>query len=187
MSNFTKHLSTIAMKEYSKYRFLRENEEPLRSHIPIYWEATKAKFTDVSVAWSAVFISWCVRTAGAGTNDFAFSPRHSKFVYAAINQSSSSAGFVGHEVAAYAPKVGDILHNNRSGNKFGYAHARGNESYESHAAIIMEVGQDNAGGYLRTIGGNEGDAVGMREVRLNANGIVRNPNGLYICVLECVL
>lgn len=187
MSTFTKRLSTIAMNEYSKYRFLRENQDPLKSHIPAYWEATNAKFTGVDVPWSAVFVSWCVRTAGAGANDFAFNPQHSQYVYAAINELPNSAGYIGRDVASYAPKVGDILQNNRSGQAFDFAHASARRSYVSHAAIVMEVGQDNAGAYLRTIGGNESDAVGMKEVRLNPAGKVRNTSGLYISVLECLL
>ena len=41
--------------------------------------------------------------------------------------------------------------------------------------------------YLRTIGGNESDAVGMKEVRLDVNGLVKNPAGLYISVIETML
>ena len=187
MSNFTKRLSTIAMNEYSKYRFLRENQEPLKSHIELYWAATDAAFTNVGVPWSAVFVSWCVRTAGAGANDFAVNSQHSQYVYAAINQLPNSVGFVGRDVASYAPKVGDILQNNRSGQAFDFARASTKKSYISHAAMVIEVGQDNAGAYLRTIGGNESDAVGMKEVRLNPAGKVRNADGLYISVLECLL
>ena len=41
--------------------------------------------------------------------------------------------------------------------------------------------------YLRTIGGNESDSVGMKEVRLDADGLVKNPAGLYISVIETLL
>ena len=51
----------------------------------------------------------------------------------------------------------------------------------------MEVGVDSKGNYLRTIGGNESDAVGMKEVRLDANGRVRNGAGLFIAALETAL
>lgn len=187
MTTFTKRLSTIAMNEYAKHRFLRENQEPLKSHIPDYWVAANAAFTGVGVPWSAVFVSWCVRTAGAGANDFAFNPQHSQYVYSAINQLPDSVGFVGRDVSAYAPKVGDILQNNRSGKMFDFAYASAKRSYISHAAIVMEVGHDNAGAYLRTIGGNESDSVGLKEVRLNPAGKVRDTGGLYISVLECLL
>ena len=54
-------------------------------------------------------------------------------------------------------------------------------------AIVMEVGVDNKGNYLRTIGGNESDSVGMKGVRLDGNGLVKNPAGLYISVIETML
>ena len=54
-------------------------------------------------------------------------------------------------------------------------------------AIVMEVGVDNKGNYLRTIGSNESDSVGMKEVRLDADGMVKNPAGLYISVIESML
>ena len=187
MSNFTKKLSTIAMREYSKYRFIRENQEPLMSRIPAYWAATGNKFPGVQEAWSAVFISWCVKEAGAGASDFKFSAAHAQFVYAAIRKPQESAGFVGRKIADYAPKVGDILHNNRAGNAYDFEFASNTRSYFSHAAIIIEVGADNAGAYLRTIGGNEGNSVGLHEVRLTPKGLVRNVGGLYISILECVL
>ena len=52
---------------------------------------------------------------------------------------------------------------------------------------VIEVGADSQGCYLRTIGGNEGDTVGMREVRLSAGGLVRNPDGVYIALIETLL
>ena len=187
MSAFTKRLSSIAMKEFSKYRYIRENQEPLLSRIPAYWAATGNKFPGVQVAWSAVFISWCVKEAGATASEFKFSAAHSQFVYAAIKRTPDSTGFIGHKVADYAPKVGDILHNNRAGKSYDFAFASKTKSYFSHSAIVMEVGNDNVGAYLRTIGGNEGQSVGLNEVRLSAKGYVRNEGGLYISILECVL
>jgi len=187
MSKFTNRIASIAQAEHQKFHLLRENQPPLSARIPAYWSATRSAFTSVEVPWSAVFVSWCVRQAGAGDGDFAYSPQHSAYVHAAINHLPSSAGFNGHDPATYAPKVGDILQNNRAGNSFDFSFAQQKKSYVSHAAVVIEVGNDSLGRYLRTIGGNEGDSVGLKEVRLNANGTVRNASGLYIAVLECLL
>ena len=100
------------------------------------------------------------------------------------NQLNDTGSFKAHDVKTYAPKVGDILQNNRSGNHFDFAHAQANQKYESHSAIVIEVGADNKGNYLRTIGGNESDSVGMKEVRLDAKGYVKNSSGIYISVIE---
>jgi hypothetical protein len=130
-----------------------------------------------------------VKTAGATKQQFRFAAMHSEFVYRAINDGSDpDAVFVGREVQKYAPKVGDILQNNRDPKKkIDYGFARSNPHYSSHSAIVCEVGVDTKGRYLRTIGGNESDSVGLKEVRLDANGVVKNTNGLYISVVETLL
>ena len=181
---YAKKLSNIALTQYDKYHLLREQQSPLAEQIKQYWKGIAA-FPGVSTPWSAVFISWCVKQAGAVGSEFKFAAAHSQFVYQAIQNAAAGTGvFRGYDVATYAPKVGDILHNNRSGNSFTFAYASTHKAYESHSAIIVEVGMDTQGRYLRTIGGNESDSVGLKEVRLNANGIVKNPAGLYISVIE---
>ena len=184
MSVYTKKLADTAMKEFEKFHLIRVQEEPLASRIKEYWKGIAA-FPGVSTPWSAVFVSWCVRQAGAVKSEFAFAAAHAKFVFAAIKNTTNETGvFRGHDVADHAPKVGDILHKNRAGNHFDFAFAKSHDGYLSHSAIVIEVATDTKGHYLRTIGGNEADSVGMKEVRLDANGIVKNPNGLFISVIE---
>jgi hypothetical protein len=186
---FQRRLATVAQQEHGKYSLMRELEPPLATQIKRYWNDLGFKFKDVGVAWSAVFVSWCVKTAGATKQQFRFATMHSEFVYRAINDvGDPQAVFVGREVQKYAPKVGDILQNNRDPKKkVDYGFARSNLHYSSHSAIVCEVGVDMKGRYLRTIGGNESDSVGLKEARLDANGVVKNANGLYIAVVETLL
>jgi hypothetical protein len=185
---FQKKLATVAQEQFEAYRLLRENQQPLARQIRRYWQQLGFKFPGVTVPWSAVFVSWCVKQAGATARQFRFAAAHARFVHAAITNAKLGTGvFLGREPGAYAPKVGDILQNNRGDNEFDFAFAAKHKAYESHSAIVMEVGSDNQGRYLRTIGGNEGDTVGLREVRLNANGLVLNPDGVYIAVIETLL
>ena len=37
------------------------------------------------------------------------------------------------------------------------------------------------------MGGNESDSVGMKEVRLDAKGLVKSPGGLYMSVIETLV
>ena len=37
------------------------------------------------------------------------------------------------------------------------------------------------------MGGNESDSVGMKEVHLDAKGLVKNPGGLYMSVIETLV
>ena len=185
---FQKKLATIAQGQHDRFRLLRENQEPLSTQIKAYWQGIGLAFPGVGEAWSAVFVSWCVKNAGAAGTQFKFASAHSRFVHAAIANAQSGNGvFHGRRLSEYAPKTGDILQNNRSGNRFDFDFAKANKEYKSHSAIVIEVGTDNRGRYLRTIGGNEADSVGMKEVRLTARGLVKNSDGLYIAVIETLL
>ena len=189
---FEKRLATIAQQQFDRYRWLRENQDPLASQVKLYWTDLGLAFPNVAQPWSAVFVSWCVKQAGATAAQFMFSPQHSQFVNWAIanakaHASEESGVFMGRDVALYAPKMGDILQNNRGHGAYTFQYAATHRSYPSHCAIVMEVGVDSKGNYLRTIGGNESDAVGMKEVRLDANGLVKNAAGLYISVIETLL
>lgn len=184
---FQKKLATIAQQQYDKYHLLRESQYPLAGQIREYWKGIGA-FPGVETPWSAVFVSWCVRQAGATPNQFKFAAAHARFVHAAIANAKANTGvFLGRPVDQYAPKLGDILQNNRGKVKRDFAYAAKHDAYASHSAIVMEVGSDNRGLYLRTIGGNESDSVGLKEVRLDAKGRVKNADGLYISVIETLL
>jgi hypothetical protein len=68
-------------------------------------------------AWSAAFVSFCVKQSGATSSQFAFSMQHSVFVHAAIANANANRGvFRGHRVTEYAPKLGDLIHHNRDGS-----------------------------------------------------------------------
>lgn len=182
---YQRALATTAQRQYDRYRLLRENQQPLSGQIQRYWVDLGIAFPGVAIPWSAVFVSWCVKQAGATAAEFHFAQAHSRFVHWAIQNAASGTGqFRGRNPNAYAPKIGDILHNNRGGNHYDFAFASANKAYESHSAVVMEVGVDNKGRYLRTIGGNEADSVGLKEVRLLANGRVNNASDLYISVIE---
>jgi hypothetical protein len=185
---FQKRLAAQARAEYDRFRLLRENQEPLASRIAQYWRDLGFAFPGVQVAWSAVFVSWCVRSAGATAEQFKFAKAHSQFVFVAIQNESAGTGvFQGYAPSTYQPKVGDVLQNNRAGNSFDYGFAAAHKAYESHSAVVVEVGVDARGKYLHTVGGNESDSVGLKEVRLSAAGKVLNTSGLYISVIETLL
>jgi len=74
-TTFQKQLATAAQKQYDKYHLYRENQPPLSQQIPNYWTGIGLTFPGVSVAWSAVFVSWCVKQAGATAQQFRFAQR----------------------------------------------------------------------------------------------------------------
>jgi hypothetical protein len=185
-SDFQIKLSAIASEQFNTYRHFHETAAPLRNQIKRYWNEIGQPFPGVGTAWSAVFISWCVFKAGASAQEFRFSPQHSVFVHWAIGQAlSPDALFKGRNLTSYAPKVGDILQNNRDGNSLTFADATVQSDYKSHSTIVVAEGTDAQGRYLLTIGGNEDDTVGRRLVRLSANGKIKQPTPqYYISIIE---
>lgn len=183
---YAKKLAASAGKQYDLYHFDSEDDPALAKQIKTYWTGIGLKFPGTGTAWSAVFVSWCVKQSGATAAEFVFNAAHSQFVHAAIANAASGTGvFQAHPISAYAPAVGDIIHNNRDGNSYTYAHAKAQKSYFSHTAIVIEVGADSQGGYAMTVGGNESDSVRRKLVRLNASGFIKQrPTNPYICVIQ---
>jgi hypothetical protein len=184
-THFQGRLASIALREHKRFHLLRENQDPLASRIVRYWTDLGFEFPGIQVPWSAVFVSWCVKSAGATAAQFEFAAAHSQFVFKAIANTVAGQGdFRGYAPDQYAPKVGDIVQNNRAGKRFDFAFASTHRAYQSHSAIVVEVGSDDKGQYLRTVGGNESDSVGVKEVRLSPAGRVMNSTGLYVAVVE---
>lgn len=183
---FEKHLALTATQQFDKYHLQHEHDLELAKQIQKYWIDLGFAFHGVATAWSAVFVSWCVKSAGATAAEFDFAEDHSAFVHRAIQNTLNNVGlFRALEISAYAPQVGDIIQNNRDGHQFDYAYASSNTQYESHSAIVVETGQDSQGNYLKTIGGNEGNSVGMKLIRLTNVGLIKQrPNSSYICVIQ---
>lgn len=187
-SSFASKLASLAEAEYTKFHVYKETDPDLAKRIKQYWVGIGLPFPGVSTAWSAVFVSFFVQSAGASAAEFSFSARHSEFVHQAAQNAANGVGvFRAWPVASYAPKIGDIIHNNRDGNSYDYAYAAANNAYYSHSAIVVEEGVDGNGRYVRTVGGNEGNSVGDRVVRVNASGLIKQPPTdpkYYISVIE---
>ena len=185
VSPFARRLAAIAQQQYDAYHTMTEQSPALAKQIERYWRDLGLAFPGVGTPWSAVFVSWCVRQAGATSAEFRFATMHSVFIHAAIRNAVNQTGvFRAYPVAHRAPQIGDIVQNNRGSGKFTYDHAAKNQYYPSHSAIVVERGTDAKGGYIVTVGGNESNSVRRKPVRLDANGRISNPTGAYICVIQ---
>jgi len=185
-SPYVNTLVTLARQQYDTYHQVTENDAPLSQQIRKYWEDIDFTFPGVSTPWSAVFVSWCMRTAGANATEFRVSTAHSRFVNWAIqNQLSKQGLFRAHRLDEYRPTLGDIIQNNRGGQNLTYDFAAEHQAYESHSAIVVDVQTDTAEKFVRTVGGNEGNTVGLKRIALNPDGFViqRNPNP-FICIIQ---
>jgi hypothetical protein len=180
-SSFAKQLADIALEQHAKFQFMHETDPVFCAQIKKYWTETGHTFTSCSSEpWSAVFVSWCVKQAGATSSEFKFAAAHSVFVNDAINNPRAFEGF---DIADHKVGIGDIIQNNRSGNTFDFAHAKANKNYISHSAIVVEIGTDSVGKFAFTVGGNEDDSIRRARVSLTSAGKVQQVGTRFISVL----
>jgi hypothetical protein len=87
LTPYVAKLVGIAEGEYQAFHTIAETDEPLRSRIDSYCrDIGIAPPANISTfAWSAAFVSWCIKKAGATAEEFAFSPAHAVFVRAAYS------------------------------------------------------------------------------------------------------
>lgn len=188
-SAFASRLASIARQRHDDFQLVNEADPQLCGQIKRWTEAIGATFvscTSNNHPWSAVFVSSCVKEAGATATEFKFSLAHSVFVHKAIQNAVNGSGvFHGVEINVHAPKVGDIIHHNRNNARLSFNFAKQNSQYKSHSVIVVELGRDELGRFALCIGGNEGDAIRRTKVRLTPQGFVqqrgRNP---FICVIK---
>lgn len=188
--------AAAAKAEFARYKGIDEGQEPLRTRIADYYEAGRGSRnldpTRNENAWSAAFVSYCIKQSGATADQFAFSLRHSVFVHDAIKNTDMRRGvFRGYPISDYAPKLGDIVHHNRGGANLSFEFARANSDYPSHSAIVVDFVMQNGVRHAVTVGGNEALAngtgtVGQKFFPLDANGFL-NPSATttkFISIIE---
>jgi predicted chitinase len=154
----------------------KEGETPYYQYVGEYWKYGVNNDTltglDHSVPWSAAFISWVMRTAGAGDR-FNYSPQHSVYIFRAIKdllQGKPQAGYYCYQLREWKPQVGDLVcWARREG--IDYQHQNGGD-YPGHCDVVVEVGADQ----VQVVGGNVGDSVTKRPLALNAGGFLQAVN-----------
>ena len=133
-------------------------------------------------AWSAAFISYVMRVAGAG-NRFPYAPSHATYINAALTEGTRGEAnllahdwaIVAHRPEEYAPQSGDLICTGRdqaAGIRFDDLPAR----FPAHCDIV--VGDEP--GRLTVIGGNVAAAVSMKHVPVTKSGRLVDANGVVL-------
>jgi hypothetical protein len=129
---------------------------------------------DETFAWSAAFVSYVMRIAGAGDR-FPYAVAHHTYIDDArevslgrTNRWSISA----EDPAVYAPQPGDLICMSRGGRVVHFADLPAGR-FAGHCDVVVAVGT----GTLDAIGGNVGDAVTLKHVPLTEDGHVADPSG----------
>ena len=121
-------------------------------------------------AWSAAFICWVLRRAGAGSG-FAYSSFHSTYIAAAYQNrvQQSASAFKAYSARELLARPGDLLCTTYPVNgvapSASLSQVRANTS-GYHCDIVVQ----SAPGRLTLLGGNVADTVGMKTARTDARG-----------------
>lgn len=115
--------------------------------------------------WSAAFIAYVMRQAGAGER-FPYAASHSGSIKQAIynrQHSAENAGLIGHPVMDYAPRPGDLLCATRAWatGKVTYANASSFDFFPSRCELVINT----TPGQIDAIGGDLRDAVTRHTIR----------------------
>jgi hypothetical protein len=121
--------------------------------------------------WSAVFVSYVMRTAGAGSA-FRYSRSHQAYIRAArrnrLNRNTANP-FWAFRAAEVAPRVGDLVCRSRRNSGATYDNIGDPQRRATHCDVVTEVRP----GRIRVVGGNLGQTVGERWLRTLPDGRLR--------------
>jgi hypothetical protein len=129
---------------------------------------------DGNYAWSAAFISYVMRLAGAGSS-FPYSETHADYIVAAARRDRGVA-LTAERVTAYAPQQGDLICAWRGRTPVTFEELPTAGRFAGHCDIV--VGRKR--GELDVIGGNVDNAVTMKPIPITADGRLAGPDGLVL-------
>ena len=191
IKGFKNKLKEIAEREWEFFDrgTRKESEEGFWQQIVKYWREgvginfvdTKAEVSSNNFPWSAVFISWIMKQAGAG-NKFKYSARHSIYIRDAIKNRKnnvSDAGFKGYKIDEISPEVGDLVCAPRqSGVTYNTT-----TDYPSHCDLVVAKRVDE----IDIIGGNVSNSVTRKTLKLDTDGTVKDTSRPWFVVIKNLL
>jgi hypothetical protein len=129
---------------------------------------------DAAHAWSAAFISYVMRIAGAGAR-FPYAPDHADYINASCRRDADWV-VAAEPPESYAPVPGDLICRGRGwavSLRFADLPAR---HFPAHCDIVVGTAPNR----LLVIGGNVDDAVTLRAVPTTAEGRLARPDGMVV-------
>src|ERR1700733_11188174 len=127
---------------------------------------------DGEFAWSAAFIDYVMRMAGAGRR-FPYAPSHSDYINAARTQTGLVVTAL--PLTQYTPQLGDLICIWRAGHQVTYQDLPAGH-FPGHCDIVVAQHP----GSLDVIGGNVDNAVVMKHVPVAPDGRMVGPTGAVI-------
>jgi hypothetical protein len=130
-------------------------------------------------AWSAAFISYVLRTAGAGAR-FPYSPSHYVYINTAKEMKlghTSGWAVVAERVDEYAPLPGDLICYSREKYKLTYEKLP-RRRFAGHCDMVVV----RKAALISVIGGNVDHAVTMKHVPVSTDGRLAEPDNRVLDV-----
>jgi hypothetical protein len=181
---FKSDLIRIARQENQTLGSLHRGDPELEKRIEAYCRDVDVSATSsVRAHYSAVFISWCMRAAGASKEEFPATAAHWEYAGLALRNVENGEGlFRARTIESYAPKPGDVIHVNRTDGKVSYDQI-GDGHYRAESGIVVEVGDEKV---LMVMGNQEPlGNVGIEKASLDGSGLlVQRAKDPFICVIE---
>lgn len=135
-----------------------------------------ARGQDGEFAWSAAFIDYVMRMAGAGAH-FPYSPSHSDYINAARER--SDLVITALALTQYAPQPGDLICMWRANRPVRFEDLPAGH-FPGHCDIVVA----QRPGSLDVVGGNVDNAVAMKHVPVGPTGTVADPDYPWFVVLR---
>lgn len=130
------------------------------------------EYGGIGPAWSAAFVSYVMRTAGAGTR-FAYAPLHAEY----INAAARGEGVVRAERPdAYAPQEGDLICTGRASSRGIRFEDLPAPSFYGHCDIVVSRGI----GQVQVVGGNVSAGVTLKNIPTTAPGTLADSGGRVV-------
>ena len=131
---------------------------------------------DGKYAWSAAFISYVMRIAGA-ENRFPYSENHSDYINIA-RESGPGSLLTAERLTDYAPVPGDLICEGRGrrGARLTFDDLPTDFRFPAHCDIVVA----RQGEAISVIGGNVDDAVTMKHVPVTPDGKLATPDGTVL-------
>ena len=159
----------IALREYEAWGAgsIKETSPAMRANLSKYWSAGNGPDYGYGAAWSAAWISYLFKTAGAGS-EFPYAVSHSTYIRKAVENRNAGKrfGLVAYKPGERQPKIGDLIcYPRQSGITFETDHA-----YDSHCDIVVAI--NKATNQVITLGGNVSNSVSKTVYPLNDQGLI---------------
>jgi Uncharacterized protein conserved in bacteria (DUF2272) len=135
---------------------------------------------DGNFAWSAAFIDYVMRMAGAG-NRFPYAPAHSDYIDAA--RTRTDLAITALPISGYAPQLGDLICMWRANHPVRFEDLPAGH-FPGHCDIVVAQHPGSLPGTIDVIGGNLDNAVALKHVPVGPAGLVNDPDYPYFVVLK---